>query len=399
MCTTSTKAAPVDTSTLKKLETLELGTRLKGVVVSEYEGRKGKKAWVRVPVTRPASGGSRRYVDAMIRLDKEEEGKSTKLKINSPVTVYVNKVKLEQGRLEASLKPCRSRIQRPDPNTLVPLSSLKVGQEIKGNVVKVTDFAVFVDCGVTRPGKGARMFPENGFLARVDIPDDVALSTQLVRKDTVKMVIREGQELRAWVKHVIPAMGRFRLTLFEGITPDIARAATAERLKEKRKWAKRKKVTDLEVGAKLYGFVVKTLDFGFLVDVGAKSNGLVHVSSVSEKVEAFIENMQEFASPGDKMHVTVLSIEGGRLSLGFIDRDQDVVKLPNRRTRRALARGDIIEMEQSKGKDKKEENETSDSSSKKTKKRAEKYDSFDDFDSQFDEGKDEDGFDYDLYDM
>lgn len=74
---------------------LQIGERLKGIVVDELDGATGKKAWVRLGVTRRAKGGTQAYVDGMLRLNKEKGLKPKKVAIDRPVTVYVKEVSQE----------------------------------------------------------------------------------------------------------------------------------------------------------------------------------------------------------------------------------------------------------------------------------------------------------------
>lgn len=62
-------------------------------MVDELDGTTGKKAWVRVGVTRKAKEGKLAYVDGMLRLNKEKGLKPKKVAIDRPVTVYVKEVR------------------------------------------------------------------------------------------------------------------------------------------------------------------------------------------------------------------------------------------------------------------------------------------------------------------
>lgn len=66
----------------------------------------------------------------------------------------------------------------------------------------MTHFAAFVSCGVGRPtrrlrpdGKPSVMEEVDGFLGKDDVPagEGVALSSQLVKKEGTKVIIREGE--------------------------------------------------------------------------------------------------------------------------------------------------------------------------------------------------------------
>lgn len=65
---------------------------MKGIVVTELDGKTGKKAWVRVGVTRAAKGGRTVDVNGMIRVDKQKGIKPARMAVDKPVTVYVSKV-------------------------------------------------------------------------------------------------------------------------------------------------------------------------------------------------------------------------------------------------------------------------------------------------------------------
>ncbi|CAN0150451.1 unnamed protein product [Pylaiella littoralis] len=330
------------------LKNLKVGERLKGVVVSELEGTSGKKAWVSVGVMRRAKGGKFSQVDGMIRLSKEKGLKPKKVAIDRPVTVYVSKVINAEGRLEVSLRAPKPLAPITDTSTLKPLAELKRGEELMGVVKTVTQFAAFVDCGVGRPTKRMRrdgkpmvMEPVDGFLGKEDIPDNAALSEQLVKTQEQTNIISAGDRMKVFVKETFPGNGRFHVTLDPDVSPeDLTRMKNALQ-KKKARFNRRKDVADLVAGEEILGSIVRVFEFGFFVDVGAKANGLVHISSISEKEDRYLGGLNEFASVGDKMYVRVNGAdEEGRLSLAYVEREQDRPKPPNRRQRRRGSSGE-----------------------------------------------------------
>lgn len=76
------------------------------------------------------------------------------------------------------------------------------------------------------------------------------------------------------------------------------------------------KLEDLEVGMELTGTVRNVIDFGAFVDIGIKSDGLVHISELSDK---FVRNPMEEVSVGDIVKVKVIGIdkEKGKVSLSM----------------------------------------------------------------------------------
>ncbi|CAM9593841.1 unnamed protein product [Scytosiphon promiscuus] len=331
------------------LENLKVGERLKGVVVAELEGTSGKKAWVNVGVMRRAKGGKFSAVDGMIRLSKEKGLKPRKVAVDRPVTVYVSKVIAAEGRLEVSLRAPKPLPPIVDTSHLKPLAGLQTGDELAGVVKTVTQFAAFVDCGVGRPtrrlrrdGKPMVMEPVDGFLGKDDVPETVALSGQLVKTQEQTTIISEGDRITVFVKEVFPGNGRFHVTLDSSLSPeDVAKMKNAVSRKKAR-FARRKDAAELVEGQEMLGGIVKVSEYGYFVDVGAKATGLVHISSISEKEDRYLDNLEEFATAGDKMYVRVNGVdEEGRLSLAYVAREQDRPKPANRRQRRRAERGEV----------------------------------------------------------
>ena len=66
----------------------------------------------------------------------------------------------------------------------------------------------------------------------------------------------------------------------------------------------------------LNGTVRNVVDFGAFVDIGVKSDGLVHISQLSDK---FVKHPKEVVQVGDivKVRVIDIDIERGRISLSM----------------------------------------------------------------------------------
>ncbi len=76
------------------------------------------------------------------------------------------------------------------------------------------------------------------------------------------------------------------------------------------------KIDDLREGMILKGTVRNVVDFGAFVDIGLKSDGLVHISQLADK---YVKNPMEIVSAGDIVDVKILSIDAakGRISLSM----------------------------------------------------------------------------------
>ena len=71
---------------------------------------------------------------------------------------------------------------------------------------------------------------------------------------------------------------------------------------------------DVEVGMRLVGVVTNVTHFGAFVDVGVHQDGLVHVSEMADR---FVSDPSEVVKVGDRVQVTVLSVDLPRRRLGL----------------------------------------------------------------------------------
>ena len=78
--------------------------------------------------------------------------------------------------------------------------------------------------------------------------------------------------------------------------------------------AKTPSIDDLVVGMKLVGTVRNVVDFGAFVDIGMKDDGLVHISKLANR---FVKNPHEIVAVGDRVNVTVESIDRARKRIGL----------------------------------------------------------------------------------
>lgn len=71
---------------------------------------------------------------------------------------------------------------------------------------------------------------------------------------------------------------------------------------------------DLVDGMELTGTVRNVVDFGAFVDIGVKTDGLVHVSQIADK---FVKNPMEIVSVGDVVQVRILSVDKDRKKISL----------------------------------------------------------------------------------
>jgi uncharacterized protein len=74
------------------------------------------------------------------------------------------------------------------------------------------------------------------------------------------------------------------------------------------------KISDLQPGMILEGIVSNVANFGAFVDVGVHQDGLVHISSLTDK---FVSDPREVVKAGDIVKVKVLDVDVARKRIGF----------------------------------------------------------------------------------
>lgn len=166
-----------------------------------------------------------------------------------------------------------------NPDNLTSLDELSAGRKLEGKVRKVTLSGAIVDVGA----------PVDGLLHISDLGER--------RVTRTSDVLTEGQEITTWVKRVDADRKRLSLTLVE--PPDHS-------------WR------DLEPGMKVQGKVVRLEKFGAFVDIGAPTDGLVHIS---EMAAGRVNKPSDVVSEGDTITVWVKDVDrsAGRISLTMLE--------------------------------------------------------------------------------
>ena len=106
-------------------------------------------------------------------------------------------------------------------------------------------------------------------------------------------------------------------------------------------------ITDLKAGMILEGTVTNVTNFGAFVDIGVHQDGLVHISSLSDK---FVEDPHQVVKTGDVVKVKVLEVDVARRRIALTMRlDESAVKNDGRsdRTLSAKSRSDNARQDRS----------------------------------------------------
>jgi small subunit ribosomal protein S1 len=154
------------------------------------------------------------------------------------------------------------------PNAVV--GQLARGQQVEGTVTRITEFGAFVDIGVGRDGM-------------VHISE-----LQPGRVQKVSDVVREGQQIAAWVKEVDLQKNRISLTM---VDPN------------------RKKMRDLVPGMMVEGTVTRLAPYGAFIDIGVEREGMLHVKEMGE---GFIQDPSKYVRPGETVTLRIVAVDPKR---------------------------------------------------------------------------------------
>jgi transcriptional accessory protein Tex/SPT6 len=233
-----------------KLEELPVGTEMRGKVV----GLADFGAFVDIGAV----------TDGLVHITEMGSRRAKKaeevVKLGDTVDVWVKEVDLEGGRVALSMRPRSTR----------SIDTLTKGEQLTGEVTSVTKYGAFVDIGAETEGL-------------IHISE---LSDKRVGK--AEDVVKVGDTVTVWVKEVDVAANRVSLSM--RTRPD-------------------RPMADLKVGDVLQGTVTSVTKYGVFVNIGAETEGLVHIS---EMASGFIDDPNEVSKPGDTVEVRIKEVDRGR---------------------------------------------------------------------------------------
>lgn len=157
------------------------------------------------------------------------------------------------------------------------IQALKPGMRLKGTVQNVVDFGAFIDIGVGRDG-----------LAHVST----------LKRAGIDETLQPGDEIDVQIRHVDLERDRISLTI-----PGAGKSAKTS-------------LEDLKEGTVVTGRVVRLVDFGAFIDVGARTDGLLHIS---EFTDGYISHPSDELDVGEEVKVRILEVdtERQRISLSM----------------------------------------------------------------------------------
>ena len=164
------------------------------------------------------------------------------------------------------------------------IADLEPGMELQGIVRSLQPYGAFVDVGAERDGLLHISQLGEGFVQRVDD------------------VLHIGQSITTWVRDVDEQRGRIRLTM----------RVPGQSL------APRRKLSELVEGEEMEGRVASVTNFGAFIDIGAETDGLVHVSQMSD---THVDHPSDVVSRGERVRVRVINVDVERRRIGLTMRD------------------------------------------------------------------------------
>jgi ribosomal protein S1 len=166
-----------------------------------------------------------------------------------------------------------------DDQGQISLATLVPGQRLEGIVRRISLSGAIIDVGADVEG-------------RLHVSD---LGQKAVTR--ASSVLSEGQAVTVWVKSADLSGGRLSLTMVEPTRFG---------------WQ------DLQPGLKLEGKVVRLEKFGVFVDIGAETEGLVHISEMST---SRVSRPQDVVKEGESVHVWIKEVDRGsrRISLTMVE--------------------------------------------------------------------------------
>jgi small subunit ribosomal protein S1 len=163
------------------------------------------------------------------------------------------------------------------------LEALKPGTRVKGKVRNIVDFGAFIDIGVGRDG-----------LAHISTLKRAGIDKTLKVGDTIDVIVRRVDLDGNRISLTVPGDEG------EGKTP----------------------LKNLEEGSIVTGKIVRLVDFGAFVDIGAQTDGLLHISEMSS---GFVKHPSEVVKIGDEVQVRIIEVDARkrRISLTMKDLEQE----------------------------------------------------------------------------
>jgi len=161
------------------------------------------------------------------------------------------------------------------------IEELKEGMRLRGRVRNIVEFGAFVDLGVGRDG-----------LAHIST----------LQRAGIDKTLKVGDPLDVQIRKVDIENNRISLTV-----PGAGRNA-------------RKPLDAFQAGQEITGRVVRLVEFGAFVDVGAQTDGLLHISQLAG---GYVHHPREVVEVGQEVHVRILDVDKDRRRISLSMKDSE----------------------------------------------------------------------------
>lgn len=176
---------------------------------------------------------------------------------------------------EADADTAGASEESTEPTRALSLDEIEAGKEYEGVVRNIQPYGAFVDIGAESDGLVHISELRDGYVEKVED------------------VVSVNEKVTVRVKDVDPDRGRISLTMRDPGKP------------------KQKKISlrQIREGEEYAGVVTSIVDFGAFVDIGATTDGLVHISELSDER---VNRVEDVVSEGQEVTVRVLNVDKRR---------------------------------------------------------------------------------------
>lgn len=228
--------------------------------------------------------------------------------------VYVHKVNRPAARIEVRKGTPRESSYGAVPKDGKMLEDLVAGQELCGRVVAVGPYGAVLDVNAFRRGKHGRVIRRTGLLSRRRFQEGWASEADPLLRDDAQRIVRVGDELEVWVRVALAQNGFLEL---DSAPVDLSRIKEEreEKRSRRRRILRHASPETLEIGEKRFGTVRETAKFGLFVDIGIRTDGLIHYTNMGEKHR---HDWKEVIGVGSRVVTEVTSVSGNRVGLKLL---------------------------------------------------------------------------------
>jgi transcriptional accessory protein Tex/SPT6 len=221
--------------------------------------------------------------DALLHISEAGEGYIADLydvyQPDQEFKARIKEIDVARGRLGLTVKTGEIKAK-------IPLSELQIDTEVTGTVKSVRDYGCFVDVGASSDG-----------LLHISQAADYFV-------DDIYAIFSEGQEIKCRIQSVDLDSNRLSLTCKDPNAPPPGPRFDPDATP----------LDELVEGSEVEGTVKGMASFGVFVDIGARTDGFLHISEASDD---FVDDLGALFEVGDKITCTIKEVDAGANRIGL----------------------------------------------------------------------------------